>query len=117
MAVALHRSGPAIVASAATVAVSLMLLTLASLNSTKGMGPACAIGILVGLLAMVTLMPALLVICGRWIFWPVKPRYGSVQATTGGVWTRLGTAIAARPRVVWISTAVVLGVMSLGCSG
>ncbi|MDG4809536.1 MMPL family transporter [Micromonospora sp. WMMD1120] len=117
MAEALHRSGPAIVASAATVAVSLMLLTLASLNSTKGMGPACAIGILVGLLAMVTLMPALLVICGRWIFWPVKPKYGVTPSTTGGLWTRLGTAIAGRPRLVWISTAVVLGVMALGMLG
>ncbi|MET7399765.1 MMPL family transporter, partial [Dactylosporangium sp. NPDC005572] len=72
MAKALRRCGPAIVASAATVAVSLLLLMLATLNSTQGLGPACAIGILVGLVAMVTLMPALLVIGGRWIFWPAR---------------------------------------------
>jgi RND superfamily putative drug exporter len=117
MAEALHRSSPAIIASAATVAVSLMLLMLATLNSTQGLGPACAVGILVGLLAMVTLMPALLVICGRWIFWPVQPSYGSAQAAKEGIWTRVGTAVSGRPRIVWIGTALVLGVMAIGVFG
>jgi putative drug exporter of the RND superfamily len=117
MAEALHRSGPAIIASAATVAVSLMLLMLATLNSTKGLGPACAVGVLVGLLAMVTLMPALLVICGRWVFWPAKPTYGSAVVAKEGIWTRVGTAVAGRPRLVWIGTALVLAVMGLGLFG
>ena len=62
MAVALRRAGPAIIASAATVVISLLVLTVAELNSTKGMGPVLAIGVLVGMLAMITLLPALLVI-------------------------------------------------------
>ncbi|WP_328425271.1 MMPL family transporter [Micromonospora sp. NBC_00389] len=117
MAEALYRSSPAIIASAATVAVSLLVLLLATLNSTKGLGPACAVGILVGLLAMVTLMPALLVICGRWIFWPVKPSYGSVGTPKDSIWTRVGTAISGRPRIVWVGTALVLGVMAIGVTG
>ncbi|WP_243773625.1 MMPL family transporter [Actinomadura barringtoniae] len=117
MAEALHRSGPAIVASAATVAISLMVLMLATLNSTKGLGPVCAIGILVGLLAMVTLMPALLVIFGRWIFWPKRPSYGSPEPTSDGLWTRVGARVAARPRLVWIGTAVVLAALSIGLVG
>ncbi|MFC8823729.1 MMPL family transporter [Streptomyces sp. NPDC057137] len=117
MAEALYRSGPAIVASAATVAVSLTLLMLAVLNSTKGMGPACAIGVLVGLFAMVTLMPALLVACGRWIFWPVKPVYGAEAAEKDSVWTRVGKAISGRPRVVWVGTVLVLAAMTLGTLG
>nr|WP_242427497.1 MMPL family transporter [Streptomyces sp. Root431] len=117
MAEALYRSSPAIIASAATVAVSLMLLMLATLNSTQGLGPACAVGILVGLLAMVTLMPALLVVCGRWIFWPVKPSYGSAGTAKEGVWTRVGTAVSRRPRIVWIGTTLVLAVMAIGVLG
>ncbi|MBP2327789.1 RND superfamily putative drug exporter [Kibdelosporangium banguiense] len=117
MAEALRRSGPAIIASAATVAVSLMLLMLATLNSTQGLGPASAIGILVGLLAMVTLMPALLVICDRWVFWPVKPAYGSAGPAKQGIWTKVGAAVSDRPRIVWIGTALVLGVMVLGALG
>nr|WP_225832046.1 MMPL family transporter [Streptomyces sp. NK08204] len=117
MAQALHRSSPAIIASAATVAVSLMLLMLATLNSTQGLGPACAIGVIVGLLAMVTLMPALLVICGRWVFWPSKPTYGSTGSTKEGVWTRVGNAVSGRPRIVWVGTALALGAMCLGMFG
>ncbi|MFB9660421.1 MMPL family transporter [Glycomyces mayteni] len=117
MAEALHRSSPALVASAATVAVSLMLLMFAALKSTQGMGPACAIGIVVGLLAMTTLMPALLVACGRWVFWPARPKYGTAAAAKPGVWTRVGAAVAERPRAVWIGTALVLGAMAIGLAG
>ncbi|MFE9563183.1 MMPL family transporter [Streptomyces sp. NPDC006487] len=117
MAEALYRSSPAIMASAATVAVSLMLLMLATLNSTQGLGPACAVGVLVGLLAMVTLMPALLVACGRWIFWPVKPAYGAPATAENGIWARVGTAVSGRPRLVWIGTALALAVMALGVLG
>ena len=117
MAEALHRSGPAIIASAATVAISLLCLLLAALNSTKGLGPVCAVGVGVGLLAMITLLPALLVIFGRWIFWPVRPAHGSPEPTEGGLWARVGKRISVRPRLVWIGTAVVLGALALGMTG
>jgi RND superfamily putative drug exporter len=117
MAVALRRAGPAILASAATVIVSLLTLTIAELNSTKSLGPVLAIGVGVALLAMMTLLPALLVIFGRWMFWPVKPRYGTPEPTTRGIWARVGRGIAVRPRLVWIVTALILGAMALGLTG
>ena len=39
------------------------------------------IGVGVALAAMITLLPALLVIFGRWIFWPVRPGFGSPEPT------------------------------------
>jgi RND superfamily putative drug exporter len=114
MAMALHRAGPAIIASAATVAIGMSILTLAEVNSTSGLGPVAALGIVVGLLAMVTLLPALLVVFGRWLFWPVRPKAGTAEPTATGMYARLGARMARRPRTVWISTAVVLGIMSLG---
>ncbi len=114
MALALHRAGPAVIASAATVAIGMSILTFAEVNSTSGLGPVAAIGVVVGLLAMITLLPALLVICGRWLFWPVRPAYGSAEPTATGMWARLGDRIARRPRRVWIVTALILGVMTLG---
>jgi RND superfamily putative drug exporter len=117
MAVALRRAGPAVVASGGTVILSLLTLSLAELNSTKSMGPVLAIGVAVALLAMITLLPALLVITGRWVFWPVKPAYGSAEPTTRGVWARVGRRIAVRPRAVWIGTVVVLGAMAVGLAG
>ncbi len=117
MAEALHRAGPAIVASAATVAISLLCLLAAELNSTKGLGPVCAIGVAVGLLAMITLLPALLTIFGRWIFWPKRPAYGSPEPTEGGLWARVGNRLARRPRISWLVTALILGVLATGMLG
>jgi RND superfamily putative drug exporter len=114
MAVALGRAAPAIIASAATVILSLLTLLVAELNSTKSLGPVMAIGVAVGLLAMITLLPALLVIFGRWVFWPLRPTVGSAEPTERGMWARIGQRMARRPRAVWIVTAVVLGVLALG---
>jgi RND superfamily putative drug exporter len=114
MMMALHRAGPAIIASAATVAIGMSCLTLADVNSTRGLGPVAALGIVVGLIAMITLLPALLVILGRWLFWPVRPKAGTAEPTATGVYARLGNRIARRPRAVWIATALALGAMSLG---
>ena len=81
MAFALHRAAPAILASAATVVVGMLCLLFAEMNSTAGLGPVAAIGVAVTFLVMVTLLPALLVIFGRWMFWPKRPAYGSPEPT------------------------------------
>ncbi|MFC9247655.1 MMPL family transporter [Streptomyces sp. NPDC057136] len=114
MARALHRAGPAVLASGGTVVLGMLVLLTAEMNSTKGLGPVAAIGVAVALLAMVTLLPALLVIFGRWVFWPVVPHLGSPEPTEHGVWARMGARIALRPRAVWVGTALVLAVLSLG---
>ncbi|WP_441248451.1 MMPL family transporter [Kitasatospora sp. McL0602] len=114
MAFALHRAGPAIGASSATVVLSMLCLLIAEMNSTRGLGPVCAIGVLVALLAMVTLLPALLVICGRWVFWPVRPAFGTPEPTASGRWARIGGWIGRRPRKVWIGTGLALAACCLG---
>jgi RND superfamily putative drug exporter len=114
MQVALVRAGPAIVASAATVIAALLCLSLASVSSTAGLGPVGAMGVGVAALAMLSLLPALLLVGGRRAFWPYVPRYGSESDVRGGFWSRLGSVVAARPRKVWIATLSALAVMSLG---
>ena len=52
MAFALHRAAPALFASAATVVIGLMCLTLADLNSTSGLGPVLAAGVAVTVVVM-----------------------------------------------------------------
>jgi RND superfamily putative drug exporter len=114
MAEALHRAGPAIIASSSTVIIGMLCLLVAEMNSTQSMGPVLAIGVGVVLLAMISLLPALLVIMGRWIFWPVKPVEGSHEPTSTGFWAKTGWAISHRPRTVWIGTSIALAVMALG---
>ena len=117
MATALWRAGPAIIASAATVVVALLTLSVAELNSTKSLGPVLAIGVAVGMFVMITLLPALLVTFPRGVFWPYRPAYGSAEPTHRGMWARVGWGIAPRARITWIITAVILGVLALGLTG
>jgi RND superfamily putative drug exporter len=114
MAFALHRATPAIIASALTVILGMLCLTFAEMNSTAGLGPVAAIGIGVGLLVMITLLPALLTIFGRWIFWPRRPMFDTVEPSATGFWARIGSRIAPRPRMVWVVTTLVLAACSLG---
>ncbi|MBD3914105.1 MMPL family transporter [Nocardioides hwasunensis] len=114
MAFALHRAAPAILASAATVAVGMLCLAFADLNSTAGLGPVAAIGVTVTMLVMITLLPALLVICGRWVFWPKRPTYRSAEPTSDGLWAKVGRVISHRPRRVWVMTT---GVLLIACLG
>src|SRR4029079_78670 len=86
----------------------------AALNSNRGLGPVSAIGIAIGLTAMLTLLPAILVITGRWVFWPFVPLFGSPPHEESGLWARIGRNIAPRPRLVWIVVTIVLGGMAFG---
>jgi len=117
MAEALRRAGPAIIASGSTVIVALLTLSFAELNATKGLGPVLAIGVAVGMAAMLTLLPALLVTFPRGVFWPYRPGFGSPEPTYRGMWARVGWLIAPRPRRVWVTGALALGVLALGLTG
>ncbi len=115
MKIALRQAGPAIVASAATVIAALLTLSLAEVNGTAGLGPVGAMGIAVAMLAMLTILPALLTICGRRAFWPYIPRVGSSGTDeTHGLFRRIGDRIAVRPRRVWVGATLLLVVLSLG---
>ena len=118
MARALRQAGPAILASGLTVTLALLTLLFASLNSNRGLGPLAAISILLTMIAMLTALPALLLVFPRRIFWPQVPRCGSVPREEAGVWARMGGRLfgdaAGRPRTVAIATGGVLALMALG---
>jgi putative drug exporter of the RND superfamily len=114
MAEAMRGAGPAILASGTTVVLSLLCLLVAELNSTRGLGPVGAIGIICALAAMLTLLPALLVACGRWLFWPFVPHYGSAHPEEESAWGRIGRRIERRPRLVWVVTALALCGLAVG---
>jgi RND superfamily putative drug exporter len=115
MAQALRTAGPAIVASAMTVSIALLCLSLAKVNGTAGLGPIGAMGILVALLSQMTFLPALLVIVGRKPFWPYVPHVGDAGTdATHGAWRRIGERVAARPTRVLVGTTALLVVMTFG---
>ena len=107
MRIALRRAGPAILASGVTNICALLVLTLAEVNGTAGLGPVGAMGVAVAMVAMLTVLPALLVICGRRAFWPFVPRFepgGAVVPEERGRCGAWATASAA-PAPVWIASS------------
>ncbi|MFJ6429646.1 MMPL family transporter [Microbacterium maritypicum] len=103
-----------IVASGGTVIAGLLCLLLSDLKSNSTLGPVAAIGIVFAMLSALTLLPSLLLLFGRAVFWPRRPRFEPevVAAEHGmrttGLWARLAGLIKRRPRVIWIVTTLVL---------
>ncbi|MFJ2826702.1 MMPL family transporter [Streptomyces sp. NPDC087263] len=114
MVVALRGCGPAVLASSGTVAVGLLCLLAADLNSSRGMGPLGALGVLCALVAMLTLLPAVLVLLGRRVFWPLVPAFGSRPKERRSLFTAMGSSAGRRPYAVLAGGAVLLGALALG---
>lgn len=159
MAQALRRAAPAVMASGATVAASLLCLLTSVLPTDRTMGPVAALGVTVAVAVMLSAFPALLLVGGRRVFWPYAPRcddepaawevaaeeavreaeedlresqasprrrphhglHLGVPKLGGGhgetVWTRVGRAVLARPRRVWMAAGSVLLICCLGLIG
>ncbi|MGW7166515.1 MMPL family transporter [Streptomyces sp. NPDC054884] len=114
MLAALRGCGPAVLASAGTVAAGLLCLLAADLNSNRGMGPLGTVGVLCALVTMLTLLPALLVLLGRRVFWPLVPAYGSTPKARRSLFAAMGASAGRRPRTVLAAGAVLLGALALG---
>ncbi|MGW5195956.1 MMPL family transporter [Streptomyces spiralis] len=114
MRAALRGCGPAVLASSGTVAAGLLCLLAADLNSSRGMGPLGTVGVLCALAAMLTLLPALLVLLGRRVFWPLVPAYGSTPRARRSLFAAMGSSAGRHPLTVLASGAVLLGALALG---
>ena len=91
---AMARVGESITASAGTVILALLTLTLASFGIYHDLGIPLAIGIGVMLLAGLTLLPALLAIFGRAVFWPTKT---APREHKEGAWGRIAGRMVRAP--------------------
>ncbi|MFI2432075.1 MMPL family transporter [Streptomyces sp. NPDC018693] len=114
MLAALRGCGPAVLASSGTVAAGLLCLLAADLNSNRGMGPLGTVGVLCALAAMLTLLPALLVLLGRRVFWPLIPAHGSTPKARRSLFAAMGSSAGRRPVTVLAGGAVLLGALALG---
>jgi putative drug exporter of the RND superfamily len=110
-------AAPPIVASATTVIIGLLCLTLGELNSDRSLGPVCAIGIACTAGVMLTFLPAFLVLFGRWVFWPRRPRVDhQADIATHGMWGRFAEALGRHPRRRWVAGTVLLLICVAGIS-
>lgn len=112
MKIALKGVFEPILASGSTVIAGLLVLLLSDLSSNRGLGPVGAIGIASAMITVLTFLPALLVVFGRWIFWPKIPRFDDVDEQLSGTWAKIGSAVEKHPKRTWISTALLLTVLA-----
>ena len=115
---ALCRTGPAILASGLTVALSMLVLLLAENRGIQSLGPVAAIGVTCSFIAGLTLLPALLTIGGRRAFWPRRsvvecdPEHAVRPAT--GIWRRIGDRVLQRPGLALAATVLLFAIGALG---
>lgn len=93
---------PVLLASAGTVIVGMLGLTVGKFGLLQTTGPALAVTIGVTVVASLTLTPALLLLFGHYLFWPQHNNHnhqGANHDPASPFWGKLATSITRRPLV------------------
>lgn len=114
LAVAVRAAGPAILASNATVVLALLTLVFASAPSTRALGVQAAAGLVVAAVFVLLVLPALLRLFGKKLFWPLIPKEGAAPLTDSGLWHRIAAGVSRRPAVVAVAS---IGALAVLCTG
>lgn len=102
---------PVLLASAGTVIVGMLGLAVGKFGLLQTTGPALAITIGVTVLASLTLTPALLLLFGRYLFWPQHNNHNHQGAThdhASPFWDNLATSITRRPVVTIVGVVTLM---------
>jgi RND superfamily putative drug exporter len=105
MMVTVERVGEAIASAAGAVIIAFLVLLLAKFKSFGALGPQLAIAVGVMLITALTLVPALVSLMGRAVFWPSKSWKREPKAS---MYKRLGNAVGRRPLVTAVASGIVL---------
>ena len=109
MRVTLARSIGALVTSAGTIIIGLLLMGTTKFKLFSSTGPSVALALSLALAATLTLTPSLLVLLAR-----VHPRsFEGLAGSSREFWERLGRAAMARPLRSWVFTLLAMLPLSI----
>ncbi|GAA3386955.1 MMPL family transporter [Streptomyces roseoviridis] len=108
------RVGTAVTSAALTIVAAFATLGLATFGQFRVLGPSVAVSVLVMLVASLTLMPALLAVTGRRMFWPSRTL---TKTARPGLADRTARLVARRPLLVLVVSVAVLGALAAGVTG
>ena len=125
MAHSVNRVGAALAASAGTTIVGIGMMGFAEFGKFQQAGLSMAFSLVFVLLAALTFTPALLLLAGRWAFWPhirnerVQTGMGWFSPTTlvarlmeqdlvGKAWRQIGKALVARPGTILLASVLLM---------
>ncbi|OBA59379.1 hypothetical protein A5647_17075 [Mycobacterium sp. 1100029.7] len=114
---AVRMAGPAILASNATVVLALLTLLFAATPSTRSLGALAACGLVVAAVSVLVVLPPLLALGGRRVFWPLVPQPDGAATLDSGVWHRIAQRVARRPAAVAVAAVAALAVLATGLLG
>ncbi|WP_146167916.1 MMPL family transporter, partial [Micromonospora sp. MH33] len=116
MRAALRRTAEPILASGGTVVLGVLTLLLSEQETNRALAVACATGVVLAMASALFVLPAVLVIFGRGLFWPFVPRVGGA-AREGRLWGRLGAGVVRRPLPIAALATLLLAALALGGLG
>ena len=94
--------------------LALLTLVFASSPSTRSLGVQAASGLVVAAVFVLLVLPPLLALFGKRLFWPFIPQVGTKPLTENGVWHRIADAVARRPGTV---ATVAIAALAALCTG
>ncbi len=105
----LANSSRALLTTAGTVIIGLLLMGTTKFKLFSTTGPSVALGLIVTLAATLSLTPALLVLLARY-----RPAsYRGITAPSSGRWERVGTIAMARPLLSWSLALLVMAPLAI----
>jgi len=108
---ALSRAGEAILSAALVVAAAFAALGVSDFGLFKNLAPGLVVCVLTMLLAVLTLIPAVVAVIGPKIFWPSKAWQKQPEGSTS---KRIGHFVARRPAFVAGAAVLLLVVLASG---
>jgi putative drug exporter of the RND superfamily len=114
MVSAVTRVGEVIASAAGVVIVAFLALLLSTLSLFRSLGPTLAIAVAVTLVAGLTLVPAIVSLLGKRVFWPSKAWQ---REPKGARFAAIGNAVGRRPALFALVSGLILVALTLGALG
>lgn len=114
--IAMPTAGEAIISSAFAVIIAFICMAFADSFVFRALGPGVAIAVFVGMVIIMTLIPAMLALMGEKIFWPFFPSKKRLkllekeQSVTHkqSIWDKIADSVVQKPTRYIISTLVIM---------
>jgi RND superfamily putative drug exporter len=114
MITAVERVGEVISSAAAAIAITFLVLLLATFGVFSAWGPSLAIAVVVMGITSLTLFPAIVTLLGTAVFWPSKAWKKQPKATVSA---RLGGMVGRRPALAALVSGGLLVLLAAGSIG
>lgn len=117
MQTAMRAIGETILSAASTVVLAMLALLIAVSPSLRGFGPYLALGVASMTVVAFTFIPALILVLGGKVFWPLSPERAANLGRNSRIWQRVADWAINAPVKVAAASIAVLVVLSMGLLG